>query len=104
VYFPGQKATFIAGVMADKNYTDMFNKILPFVKRIFTVTPDNARALPAEELAAYFLALNVPDVTSCGTVEQGLNMAMTAEPDDGLICTFGSLYMSGTIRRQFGLS
>jgi dihydrofolate synthase/folylpolyglutamate synthase len=104
VYFPGQKATFIAGVMADKNYTDMFNKILPLAKRIFTVTPDNPRALPAGELAAYFLSLNIQDVTNCGTIEQGLDTAMLDESDDGLICTFGSFYITGAVRRRFGLS
>jgi dihydrofolate synthase/folylpolyglutamate synthase len=104
IYFPGQKATFIIGVMADKDYDAMFRRILPLAKRIFAVTPDNPRALSAGELTAYFRTLNVEDVTSCGTVEQGLDMAMTGEPDNGLICTFGSLYIAGAIRRQFGLS
>jgi dihydrofolate synthase/folylpolyglutamate synthase len=103
-YFPGQNATFIIGVMADKDYDAMFRKILPLAKQIFTVTPDNPRALPAGKLAAYFHALNIPDVTSYGTVEQGLDIAMAGELNTGLICVFGSLYMTGTIRRRFGLS
>jgi dihydrofolate synthase/folylpolyglutamate synthase len=104
VYFPGQKATFVTGVMADKNSADMFNKILPLAKRMFTVTPDNPRALPAGELAAYFLALNVQDVTNCDTIEQGIDTAMAGESDNGLICTFGSFYITGTVRSRFGLS
>jgi hypothetical protein len=59
------------------------------------------------ELAGYFRtlhALNVPNVTSRGTVEQDLNMVMAGEPDTGLICVFGSLYMTGAIRGRFGLS
>jgi dihydrofolate synthase/folylpolyglutamate synthase len=100
---PVKKYPFITGVMADKDYDAIFRIILSLAKRIFTVTPDNPRALPAEELAAYFRALHVPDVTSCETVEQGLDLATAAEPDNGLICAFGSLYMAGAIRRRFGL-
>ncbi|MDR1764722.1 MAG: hypothetical protein LBR77_01210 [Lachnospiraceae bacterium] len=52
-HFPGRQAIFIFGVMADKDYGAMADAILPLAKRIFTVTPDSPRALPAQELAHF---------------------------------------------------
>ncbi|MDR1510593.1 MAG: bifunctional folylpolyglutamate synthase/dihydrofolate synthase [Synergistaceae bacterium] len=53
-YFPDKQVSFVIGVMADKDFQSMFSKIIPFAKRVFTVTPDNDRALDAGMLAEYF--------------------------------------------------
>jgi len=102
-YFPNKKVSFITGVMADKDFETMFAKIVPLAKRIFTVTPDNPRALSSEDLAAYFCARGVTDVIPCNSVEQGVSKALRLEEADGLICAFGSFYMAGSIRRMLGL-
>lgn len=102
IYFPGQKVTFITGVMADKDFEAMFGKIIPVARRIFTVTPDNPRALPAAELAAYFAARGVLEVFPCESVEQGVKEALDREEKEGVICAFGSFYMAGAIRSMLG--
>lgn len=103
VYFSDKKIIFIIGVMADKDYDQMFRQIIPLAKRIFTVTPDSKRALPAEELAEYFAARGIEDAASCDSVESGVQAALHAAQSDDVICAFGSLYMSGVIRGMFGL-
>jgi dihydrofolate synthase/folylpolyglutamate synthase len=103
-YFPGQGISFIVGVMADKDYEAMFAKILPFAKRIFTVTPDNPRALNARRLAGYFQKQGIRAVTACDSVEQGVRKALAASGKDDVICSLGSFYMAGAIRGMFGLS
>lgn len=51
-YFTNRGITYIIGVLADKEYDKMLKKLLPFAKRIYTVTPQNPRALSADLLAA----------------------------------------------------
>lgn len=101
-YFPGQKITFIAGVMADKDYTTMFHMVAKLAKRVYCVEPPNPRALPAEQLAAAFRQEGVTDTTVCESPQQAARQALRqAQPGD-VICAFGSFYMAGEIRAIFG--
>lgn len=102
-YFPQKKVTFITGVMADKDFSAMFGKIIPLAKRVFTVTPDNPRALDAEELAIWFYANGAQDVQACESVEQGVQDALEIAENEEVICAFGSFFMAGAIRSMFGL-
>ena len=54
--YPGKKMIFLTGVLGDKDYPDMINKILPLAKSFVTITPDSPRALSAQELADYLAA------------------------------------------------
>jgi len=103
-YFPGKKVTFITGVMADKDFKAMFERVIPIAKRVFTVTPDNPRAFGARELSEFFLAHGVKDVKPCKSVEQGVTEANNIAGKDGIVCAFGSFYMAGAIRKMFGLN
>ena len=49
--FTNRTIAFIMGVLADKDYEEEAKMIAGFGKVIYTVTPDNKRALPAERLA-----------------------------------------------------
>ncbi len=49
--YPGEKFHFIMGVMADKDYEDMIEELLPLAWDFTTVTPESSRALQAKELA-----------------------------------------------------
>ena len=51
-YFNGKKLIYIMGVFADKEYRTVLEKTAHFAEKIYTIeTPDNPRALSAEELA-----------------------------------------------------
>jgi dihydrofolate synthase/folylpolyglutamate synthase len=100
-YFPDKKITFVIGFMADKDYRAMLRSILPFAGRIFTVTPDNPRSMPAEELAEYVRSEGMQDVIACASVEAGIKDAMRSETGEGVICATGTFYMAGTIRNMF---
>ena len=50
-YFKGKNLYYIFGVFADKDYEKVIELTAPLAKQIVTVqTPNNPRALPAEEL------------------------------------------------------
>ena len=102
-YFPGRKVTFLIGVMADKDYEEMFSSIIPLAKRIITVAPNNPRALPAEKLADYFKAKGFDRVAARGSVKEGIDAALEAAEEEEVICAFGSFYMAGAVREYFNL-
>lgn len=101
-YFPNRKVTFITGVMADKDYETMFRKIVPLAKRVFTVAPNNPRALSAEKLAQFFEQQGVSSAKPCNSIEQCVTEAMQTMNEQEVICAFGSFYMAGDIRRMLG--
>ena len=49
--YPGEKFHFIMGVMADKDYEEMIDNLLPLAIDFITVTPESNRALQSKELA-----------------------------------------------------
>ena len=90
--------TALTGVMADKDYADMYRLVAPYVARFVTVTPENPRALPARELARTLEQFGKP-VTACETVADGVRTAIAQTGSGEAVLAFGSLYMVGDIRR-----
>lgn len=91
-YFPKQKLTFIMGVMADKDWQTMTERMEPLAARFICLAPEGERALPAEVLAG---SLSVPARTA-GTPEEAAALARQY-PDP--VCAFGSLYYVGALRQ-----
>lgn len=100
--FPGKKLTILMGVMADKDVEDMLKLLAPIAGQVFTVRPESPRAMPAEELAALVNRYGVPAVP-CAGVAAGLQAAAEAAGADGAVCTLGSLYLVGEVRRAADL-
>lgn len=101
-YFPEKPVTFIMGVLSGKDYPSMISTVLPGCKRLFAVTPDTPKALPAASLADA-AASYCNDIHISDTIEEAVRTCIkTAEPDE-IICAFGSLYYIGAVRDQFGL-
>jgi len=101
-YFPKQSIFFLIGVMADKEYKTMLNKVMPLAKKVFAVTINNRRALDGELIADYFSCQGV-EALAFKSVKQGLHELMKVTGNDDTICVFGSLFMCGTVRKAFML-
>lgn len=97
-YLPGKKLTVLTGVMADKDFRQMYEMVAPWCSRFVTVTPPNPRALSAEELARQLAVFDKP-VYPVGDVAQGVGKAVELAGTDGAVLAFGSLYMIGDIRK-----
>jgi len=121
--FPNRRFIFIFGVLADKDFKEMAELLLPHAKKIFLVTPENPRALPATELAEYFYSIlsaqALPpqnkfvakcDVFTCEEISQGIALATQAAEENAkksvnntayanVICALGSLSLVGTVRK-----
>lgn len=96
-YLEGRDITALTGVLADKDYTDMYSIMASLVSRFVTVTPDNPRALSAEDLKTFLVKFGKP-VVSCGSIQEGVAQAIQQAGPDGVVLAFGSLYMAGDIR------
>ncbi len=100
-YFPGEKAVFLVGVLADKDYAGLIEEIAGRARAFVAVSPDSPRALPAAELARHLARYGLP-VTVCGSIAEGVAAASALAGPSGLVCALGSLYMAGAIRAAFG--
>lgn len=100
-YFPGRGAVILIGMLADKDYSEVCDIVEPYAEQFVTVTPDSHRALSAEELAKQLSRYGKP-VTPCSSVAEGVKRACELAGPNGLVCAFGSLYMTGDIRACFG--
>ena len=96
-YLADRSLIVLTGVLADKDYNSMYCDVAPFVREFVTVTPDNPRAMQAEELAQYLAQFKKP-VTACASVDEGVRAAISKAGADGVVLCYGSLYMLGDIK------
>ncbi len=96
-YLAGRPLTVITGVLADKDYADMYDGLAPLADRFLTLTPPNLRALSAEELAVWLSRYGKP-VRPCPGPAAAVRLALKTLPDNGAILACGSLYMASALR------
>ena len=101
-YFSGEKIYLITGVMADKNYRELADIVSPIVSKVFTVTPNNPRSLPAEEFAEVFREKGKTSV-AYDSIQSAVASAYEEAKNEGVkvIAAFGSLYMYSDIKSAF---
>lgn len=92
-YFGTQKVNLLSGVMADKDRAEMIDTMKPIVAHAFAVTPNNPRALAAEDYAAQLVSHGIP-ATPCASVVEGVRAAIESSQKEGIpILCLGSLYL-----------
>lgn len=97
MYFTNRRLLYIMGVLADKDYDRVAELTIPLADKVFTITPDNVRALEASELAEC-----VSKYCDCVEVKRSIKQAVLdaacwAE-EDGVVIAFGSLSYIGAVR------
>ena len=96
-YLTGRKVIALTGVLADKDYGDMYKPVMPLVEQFVCITPPNPRKLEAAELAKHLQRVGAV-ATPCETIEEGVRTALKLAGSDGVVLCFGSLYTIGDIR------
>ena len=96
-YLADKKVIVLTGVLADKDYADMYKPVMPLVQEFVCITPPNPRKLDAKLLAQYLAEVGAT-ATPCETIVQGVETAMEKAGKDGVVLCFGSLYSIGAIR------
>ncbi len=93
-YFDNKKVNILTGVMKDKDYRFIAKTISEVADNVYCITPDNPRALTAEEYCSVFQELGTT-AFSFNNIKSALNSALSNN-NIPLIC-MGSLYMYGEI-------
>ena len=95
--YPGEKFHFIMGVMADKDYEEMIEELLPLAIDFVTVTPESSRALQSEDLAECIQKKGVPARFVKNMEEAILPLLTQKDVTVEKTIAFGSLYFIGAI-------
>lgn len=92
-YFGNEKLYAVTGVMADKDYEFIAEKISEIADKVFCLTPDNPRALSAKDYAMVFEKKGTVAI-HFDTVENAIATAMKdALANNHKVLCLGSLYM-----------
>lgn len=95
--FADKKLILIFGVLADKDYEDMLDQILPLAKTVLCVAPENSRALKASDLAEIVNKRGI-NANAFDSIEEAVDEAFSVASESDVICAVGSLYMIGDIK------
>ena len=96
--FPGEKFHFVMGVMADTDYEEMIEELLPLALDIKTVTVESERALTAQELSEKIRAKGICDTGILGSFDELMPDRLDVSHKT---IVFGSLYFVGEIKKYF---
>ena len=89
--------------MADKDYDGMIEGLKAVTARAYTATPENPRALPAEDYAGHFHAHGIA-ATAYATVADALRAARADAKAEGLpLVCLGSLYLYQDVLKGLGI-
>ena len=99
-YFKDQKIIAISGVLADKDYEKIAKDIASVSRIVFTITPDNPRALTAEKYADV-IKNHGAESTPCQEISEAINSAINETKNTGeSIVILGSLYTYGDVIKE----
>jgi len=102
-YFPGMHRVLLIGVLKDKDFESLGEILDEAAGEYVCISPNNPRALSAQELARSLEKFGKP-VTVCDSIDEGVETAMElAAVKNGMVCAVGSLYSVGDIRAHFGM-
>ena len=95
---PDRRRVGIVGMLADKDVKGALSMLAPLFDRLIAVTPNNPRAMPAEELAGLLTSLGAAAEAE-DSFEAAYKKALSAVDAEGAVVVFGSLYLASDMRR-----
>lgn len=96
-YLDDKRIIALVGVLADKDYEEMFEPILSQIDEFITITPPSPRSLSASELAGYLQAKGKV-ATSSTDIKEAVRIAISKADDESAVLCFGSLYTIGELQ------
>lgn len=96
-HFKGKKMTLLIGMLKDKDIDGVLELLMNKFDKVITTTPDNDRAISAQELKEK-AQKHVDDVIAIPSIEEAVRYTLDNAKEDDIIISAGSLYMIGHIR------
>lgn len=98
LYFKNEKVIFVSGVLKDKDYVRIAKEISAVADTVYTASPNNSRALSAEEYSKVFTDMGTAAL-SCDSYNNAIELACTRAISYKLpIICVGSLYSYADIK------
>ena len=91
-YFGEKKLVLVSGVLSDKDYNKIADSMAEVISHAYTITPDNPRALSADEFARVLSSRGINAVKTSGIGEALRLGKQTALDNNTPLCCLGSLY------------
>ncbi|OJF97189.1 folylpolyglutamate synthase/dihydrofolate synthase family protein [Alkalibacterium sp. 20] len=98
--FPNKRLTIIVGMMKDKDYMHMIDEILPFTKKVYTVSPDPYRGFPARVVAKQLQEKGI-EADPFDSTKEVVEFLKEQKKSNEIFIVFGSLYLIGDIKKQW---
>lgn len=95
--FKENKIILFFGMLKDKNPEDVLSYVIPLCKEVYTLTPNNPRAMKAEDLAELFKKHSDLKVTPLNEYNEIIPVLNKISKDE-YVAFVGSLYMIGDVR------
>lgn len=95
---PHRHLYLLIGVMADKDWKGMLERILPLCQAVFAFKPENPRALPPERILQEARSRGVEAHEAEGA-EEAVRMALARASGEDLVLCCGSLYAVAEVRQ-----
>lgn len=93
---PAGGISLVLGMVADKQYEACIRMLVRRADAVYTVQPDNPRALSSHELASIIREFSpYTNVFDCGDVVSALKRAVRGADDADAVIVCGSLYVAG---------
>ena len=98
-YCKEKRVVIVSGVLRDKDYYAIASSLSEVADTVYTITPDNPRALSAEEYAAVIASYNIKAIP-CPDIKEAITAGIQQAHmlDTSLFC-LGSLYTYGEVVR-----
>ncbi len=97
-YMADIKKIGIVGMLADKDVKTALSQIVPLFDEVITVAPNNPRKMSAEELADIVREYGIK-ANAENDYEKAYQKALAKTGKDKAVIIFGSLYLSGDMRK-----
>ncbi|MGP8154518.1 MAG: bifunctional folylpolyglutamate synthase/dihydrofolate synthase [Smithella sp.] len=98
--FPHRRLILIFGVLADKDYRQMLQKILPLASIIILTQIKTVRAVPVNDITETLKKMGYTAVVT-KDVNQAIKQALALAKNQDLICATGSFYLAGEVKQAF---
>ncbi|MBO4921854.1 MAG: hypothetical protein J5372_08060 [Lachnospiraceae bacterium] len=100
-----KKAIFVIGIMADKDYKEVFKLLTPYMEQVITTEPSNPRRLDAEDICEC-IRTNKESISGftiekdpCKAVKKAIEISNKDYSCKMPVIVTGSLYMMADIRK-----
>ncbi len=97
-YFTNEQFLYIMGVLADKEYPKVIDRLAPTAAAFVTLTPANSRGLAAQELAETIAARTHKPAEAAGSIEAAVKTARSHSMAGEKIVVCGSLSFLGAFK------